>query len=116
MLLSLVYFVFFGCLEALPVIYRDIHGLELYQVGLCFLPVLAGTALAILGSMPFAWYYAKEAKLNRSPPPESRLIPLIIGGMVLPVSLFWLGWVGGFASSECRYSSPSICSIFTKVY
>jgi hypothetical protein len=100
-LLSLVYFVFFGCLEALPVIYGDIHGLEPYQVGLCFLPVLVGTVLGLLGSMPFAWHYAKEAKLGRIPPPESRLVPLIIGGMILPVSLFWLGWVGGYSSGEC---------------
>jgi DHA1 family multidrug resistance protein-like MFS transporter len=109
----LVYFVFFGCLEAFPVIYGDIHGLEPYQVGLCFLPILVGTALAILGSMPFARYYAREANLDQIPPPESRLVPLIIGGLILPASLFWLGWVGGYSSSKSPLFSRIIYSAFT---
>jgi hypothetical protein len=100
-LLSLAYFVFFGYLEALPVIYGDIHGLELYQVGLCFIPILIGAGLATLGSMPLARAYARETKRGSTmPPPERRLIPLIIGGFVLPISLFWQGWAGGYAGGE----------------
>jgi DHA1 family multidrug resistance protein-like MFS transporter len=100
-LLSLAYFVFFGYLEALPVIYGDIHGLELYQVGLCFVPILIGAGLATLGSMPLARAYARETKRGSTmPPPERRLIPLIIGGFILPISLFWQGWAGGYAGGE----------------
>lgn len=104
-LLSLAYFVFFGYLEALPVIYGDIHGLELYQVGLCFLPILLGAGLATVGAMPLAWAYAKEAKSGNEIPPERRLIPLIIGGFILPVSLFWQGWAGAYPSGENGHSS-----------
>jgi DHA1 family multidrug resistance protein-like MFS transporter len=99
-LLSLAYFVFFGFLEALPVIYGDIHGLELYQVGLCFIPIFIGAGIATILALPMARAYEKEARSGIMPPPERRLIPLIVGGFVLPISLFWQGWAGYKSSSE----------------
>jgi DHA1 family multidrug resistance protein-like MFS transporter len=112
-LLSLAYFVLFGFLEAIPVIYGTYHGLELWKVGLCFIPLFVGSVLAIVLSIPFARHYSRKAKADgKMPAPEIRLIPLIVGGFVLPISLLWTGWAGGYKHGL----SHARLAVFTPTY
>jgi MFS transporter, DHA1 family, multidrug resistance protein len=85
-------------LEAFPVIFIDHHGLTVSQDGLMFLGVGIGTTI---GAVSNIWInggnYKNIVKEWRGfPPPEQRLIPATIGGPLLVVGSFWLGWAGAY--------------------
>lgn len=61
---------------------------------LAFLPIAIGTLLSIFPMLYLKKRY-ERILIQRNglpPPPEERLIPLLIAGPCLIISLFWLGW------------------------
>lgn len=94
-----ILYLFFG---AFPLIFTTNHGFVLWQTGLTFLGLVVGLLAGFL-SNPF-WHRNYErlvAKANANvpvgeklpkPEPELRLIPAILGGILIPISLFWVGW------------------------
>ncbi|KAE9403832.1 MFS general substrate transporter [Gymnopus androsaceus JB14] len=90
--LSLAYFLFFGWLEAYPVIFGTIHGLNLGQIGLTFIPICIGMILGMLTLLLFNRRYGEILAKKGSVQPEERLLPVLLGGTFVPISIFWLGW------------------------
>lgn len=70
---------------------------NLVQVGLAFIPIGVGIVLAG-ASAPLQWLdyrpYYKKAVSDEKPmaSPEYRLRPLLLGGFLVPVGVFWLAW------------------------
>ena len=88
-----VLYLFFG---AFVVVFRDNHGFELWQIGLTFTGLLIGQVLAIMTD-PFWNKNYLRLVLNREKnggeaggsEPEYRLPPAMLGGILVPIGLFW---------------------------
>ncbi|KAH8599487.1 putative bicyclomycin resistance protein [Bisporella sp. PMI_857] len=91
-----VVFTFFG---SIPYVFAIEYGFNREETGLVFL----GLGLGCVLSIPTYYFldkmtYMKEwHKLNASGraafvPPEHRLWPAMVGGLGLPIGLFWFGW------------------------
>lgn len=96
-LLGILY-LFFG---AFPLIFSTNHGFTLWQTGLTFLGIVVGLVGALLTNPLWKKNYdrlAAKANANlqgenaQKPDPELRLPPAILGGILVPISLFWVGW------------------------
>lgn len=94
-LLGILY-LFFG---AFPLIFRDLHGFNLWQTGLSFVGIGIGMIIAI--ATDSVWYNLRlklMAKLERetgvegASEPEFRLPPVIFGALLAPIGLFMFGW------------------------
>lgn len=82
LLLGILYLAF----QAFPIIFGEVHGFNTQSVGLSFLGIGLGMMIA-LASQPF-WnrLFAQQAKsLKGDPPPEVRLIPGQVGGILAPI-------------------------------
>lgn len=74
--LSVVYFLLFGWLSAYPVIFSRIHGLNLGENGLCFIPICVGIISGGMIALLFGKRYQHQTQaLGHYPPAEERLLP-----------------------------------------
>ncbi|KAH8729533.1 major facilitator superfamily domain-containing protein [Ilyonectria robusta] len=94
-LLGILY-LFFG---AFPLVFRQIYGFSLWQVGLTFLGILIGMLLA--ACLDPVWYrirarlvdkLSQETGIEGSSEPEFRLPPAILGSILVPAGIFMFGW------------------------
>ena len=75
------------------------RGFTLSQSGLIFIGVGIGTTLGAIINFFFGLHYPDLiAKWKGFPPPEQRLFGAMLGGPLLVVGSFWLGWTGQYAS------------------
>ncbi|EXJ88780.1 hypothetical protein A1O3_01844 [Capronia epimyces CBS 606.96] len=100
--MSIVYGTLYMLFGAFPIVYQELRGWNEGEGGLAFSGVIIGTVLAIFyGALDNKRYIQKSRALAASSssrtslPPEERLIPSIIGGISVPVSLFWFAWTNG---------------------
>ncbi|KAI0295170.1 MFS polyamine transporter [Multifurca ochricompacta] len=97
--ISLVYGVIYAMFEAFPVIFVRIHHFTIQHDGLIFIGVGIGSAMATLANIWLLRPYPRLLKEWRGyPPPEARLPSAMIGGPLLAISIFLLGWTGNYES------------------
>jgi hypothetical protein len=111
-----ILYLFFG---AFPLIFSTNHGFVLWQSGLTFLGLMIGLVGALLTNPLWHKNYQRliakananvpEEKRSQRPDPELRLPPAILGGILVPISLFWVGWT---TYSSVHWIVPIIGSIF----
>lgn len=89
LLLAIIYLLF----EAFPVVFGEIHGLSLSQVGLSYLGLIVGFLLAF-ASFPIWQHITKKliAKNGGKTEPEFKLIQSIAGGPLAAIGLYWLAF------------------------
>jgi multidrug resistance protein len=83
-------YLFFG---AFPLVFETNHGMNMWQAGLTFLGIIVGMLLAA-ASNPI-WARTRKRLVNDSngtSEPEYRLRPALLGGVLVPIGLFWFGW------------------------
>ncbi|KAL0577765.1 hypothetical protein V5O48_004223 [Marasmius crinis-equi] len=88
-ILGILYLAF----QAFPIIFGDKHGFNTQEVGLSFL----GIGIGMAGAMPTQplWnrILAKEAsETGGDIPPEAHLLKGQVGGILVPIGLFWLAF------------------------
>jgi len=96
LLLGILY-LFFG---AFPLVFRTNHDFTLWQNGLTFLGLVIGFVGAVFMNPIWHKNYLRlvakanqgNSKNNQKPEPEYRLPPAILGGILVPIGLFWFGW------------------------
>ena len=97
--MSMVYGLLYALFEAFPVIFGVKRGLGVQYIGLLFFSVAIGT---VSGGIFNLWASRKYPKLLNKwhgfPPPERRLYAAMLGGPMLVIGAFWLGWTGEYAS------------------
>ncbi|KAM0277697.1 hypothetical protein ACHAQH_005640 [Verticillium albo-atrum] len=93
--LALVYSILYLFFQAYPVIFEGVYDLSPGIIGLGYLPILAGILLALAGVFVYDAYLTKH-QVKGSPWASNdthRRLPLAcIGGPLVTIGLFWLGW------------------------
>lgn len=91
--IALLYAVFYTFFEVLPIVFGTIHGMNVGQVGLTFLPVLIAVPVA---GIPYFFYihFNLNSRIRSHQPvsPESRLVPALIGSLTNCSGLFIFAW------------------------
>ena len=85
--------------EAIPFIFITTRGFNSGEAGLVFIGVGVGTTIGAYLTIPLSKHYPRLiVKYRGFPPPEERLYGAMIGGPMLVIGAFWLGWTGQYAS------------------
>jgi multidrug resistance protein len=89
---SFVYGILYLLFSAFPIAYQEMRG---WNDGVGALPFLAVTIGALIGCIVIVLFiprYQRKMIEHNGPVPEERLIPMMIGGILFPIGLFWFAW------------------------
>ncbi|KAJ5666789.1 hypothetical protein N7462_011198 [Penicillium macrosclerotiorum] len=91
--MSIIYGTLYMLFAAYPIVFQEVRGWSEGVGGLAFLGILVGMILAVIYTFPENMRYAKKcSETTDRLPPEVRLPPSMVGGIALPVGLFWFAW------------------------
>jgi MFS family permease len=92
--MAIIYGTLYMLFAAYPIVYVQGRGWSEGIGGLAFIGVLIGMTAAVLYSIyPVNPRYQKVVdEHNGFAPPEARLPPSMLGGICLPIGLFWFAW------------------------
>ncbi|KAK7054503.1 hypothetical protein VNI00_003701 [Paramarasmius palmivorus] len=104
-ILGILYLAF----QAFPIIFQGKHGFNVQETGLSFL----GIGIGMAGAMPTqVWWnklVAKEASKNYGQaPPEAHLLKGELGGILVPLGLYWLAFT---TYAHVHWIVPIIASV-----
>lgn len=106
---ALVLGILYLAFQAFPIIFEDVHGFNTQTTGLTFIGIGLGMLSAISTQPLWNRLYARETdKHNGDPPPEMRLIMGQVGGILVPVGLFWLAFT---TYPQVHWIAPIIASV-----
>jgi MFS transporter, DHA1 family, multidrug resistance protein len=90
---SYIYGILYLFFEAYPVSFQEDRG---WSQGLASLPFLGLLIGVLLGAFGFAYNtrtrFVRKCKEAGRLIPEERLVPMMVGAVLLPAGLFWFGW------------------------
>ncbi|CAG8954335.1 hypothetical protein HYFRA_00005959 [Hymenoscyphus fraxineus] len=91
--MSVLYGLLYMFFVAFPIVYQQGKGYSAGITGLMFIPLALGV-IASACCAPFVnkHYLKLSAKHNGSPPPEVRLIPMMVSCWFIPIGLFIFAW------------------------
>lgn len=109
-LLGILYLFF----TAFRLVFSETYGMNLWQSGMSFLGIIVGMVIAAASSPIWARIRHHLIETNEKgageSEPEYRLPPAILGGVLIPVGLFWFAWT---AYSNIHWIVPIIgCGFF----
>ncbi|KAI0319813.1 MFS general substrate transporter [Amylostereum chailletii] len=91
---SITYATLYAEFSAYPIVFQEHRGFSAGETGLAFLGIgagiLVGTALAPFQNKLY-WRAMDRSEYGQAPP-EARLYFSMVGGVCLPVGLFWFAW------------------------
>lgn len=88
-----IYAFLYTCFVAYPISFQEERGWNGGVGALPFVAVICGVFCACLIIIVFSLTrYRAFIIRNGRVKPEERLIPMILGGILLPVGMFWFGW------------------------
>ncbi|TID21622.1 multidrug resistance protein [Venturia nashicola] len=91
--IALIYGLLYIWFESFPIVFVGIYKFNLGEQGLAFLGIFVGAVLVI---PPFFYWLHKylEPKFDEKGEcqPELRLPAACVGGLFIPICLFWFGW------------------------
>ncbi|PYI17897.1 polyamine transporter 4 [Aspergillus japonicus CBS 114.51] len=106
---SILYGILYLFYQSYPYTYGDLRG---WRTGLNTLPLLGINVGVALGALAMILYNALYFRHHCHDPstgqfiPESRLPPMILGAIFIPVGMFWYAWT----ASPAIYWASSVCS------
>ncbi|OQE31605.1 hypothetical protein PENSTE_c001G02173 [Penicillium steckii] len=91
--MSIIYGTLYMLFAAYPIVFQEVRGWSEGIGGLAFLGILVGMILAVVYTFPENMRYAEKCTQTTDRlPPEVRLPPSMVGGIALPIGLFWFAW------------------------
>lgn len=91
--IAIVYGALFMMFGAFPIVYQEVRGWNQGVGGLAFMGIMVGMIFAIGYTIPDNARYKKVLKSHGGfAPPESRLPPVILASLCIPIGLFWFAW------------------------
>ncbi|TFK54036.1 MFS transporter [Heliocybe sulcata] len=109
--IALVYGLLYLWFEAFPIVFIENHGFNEGEEGLAFMGIFIGSLLSYAIFCLYCYFYL-EKQFEQDGMyiiPEKRLPPAFLGGIALPICIFWFGWT---ASSSIPWIVPIIGSAF----
>ncbi|KAL0568842.1 hypothetical protein V5O48_013128 [Marasmius crinis-equi] len=103
-ILGILYLAF----QAFPIIFGDQHGFNMQEVGLSFLGIGIGMAVVMPTQPLWNRILAKEVSKNGGPSPEDHFLKGEVGGILVPIGLFWLAFT---TYSKVHWIVPIIASV-----
>ncbi|KAI0768444.1 MFS general substrate transporter [Irpex lacteus] len=100
---SLLYAILYCWIESFGVVFIEHHGFSLGENGLAFISLPVGGLVAYIVFLPYINKVLKPKFADGSFVPEDRLPITMLGGALLPISLFWFGWT---SSGSIHWISP----------
>jgi len=89
---ALVYAIYYSFFEVFPLVYIDMYGFNLGQLGLTFLSITVGVFLSIASYWSYVyWIVEPEIRTHGLGAPERRLIPALFVAFFCPIGLFVFG-------------------------
>ncbi|KAF9893792.1 hypothetical protein FE257_009962 [Aspergillus nanangensis] len=91
--MAIIYGTLYMLFAAYPIVFQQTRGWSEGVGGLAFLGILVGMVIAVACTFPDNMHYAKLCSQTTGRlAPEVRLPPSIVGGIALPIGLFWFAW------------------------
>lgn len=91
--MAIIYGTLYMLFGAFPIVYQQNRGWSPGIGGLAFLGVAVGMIIAVAYSIWDNKRYAKLSDKHKGfAPPEARLPPTMLGGIAVPIGLFWFAW------------------------
>jgi DHA1 family multidrug resistance protein-like MFS transporter len=89
---ALVYAIYYSFFEAFPLVYIEMYGFNVGELGLTFLSITVGVFISIVCYWSYVWYVVEpEIRKNGIGSPERRLIPALYSSLCCPIGLFIFG-------------------------
>ncbi|KAE8150969.1 major facilitator superfamily domain-containing protein [Aspergillus avenaceus] len=106
--MAIVYGTLYMLFDAFPIVFQQTRGWSEGVGSLPFLGVMVGMMAAVAANMlDNRRYVAIHRKHNGFAPPEARLPPTMVGGIAIPIGLFWFAWTN---TSPVHWIVPIIAS------
>ncbi|THY62428.1 MFS general substrate transporter [Aureobasidium pullulans] len=91
--MGFIYGFLYLCFEAYPIAFQQERGWNAGVGALPFAAIIVGVAF---GSLFICFFtktrFARKMKEHGEVVPEERMIPMIVGGALLPIGMFWFAW------------------------
>lgn len=92
---ALCYGIYYSFFEVFPMVYMELYGFSVGEMGLTFLSITVGTVVAIAMYYVYLYFVVGPAITSGAPDiPEYRLIPALFSSFLLPAGLFLFAWTG----------------------
>ncbi|KAI0181360.1 MFS general substrate transporter [Hypoxylon sp. FL1284] len=90
---SIVYGILYLIFTAFPIVFESERHWSQGVAGLSYLGIMTGQFIAMILYVFLETMYQKQIARDPSKAtPEARLVPSLIGGVLLPAGLFWFSW------------------------
>ncbi|KAI9714814.1 MAG: hypothetical protein M1820_000103 [Bogoriella megaspora] len=90
---ALLYGIYYSFFEAFPLVYLNIYGFNIGQMGLTFLSITVAVILSIAIYWAYIyWIIEPGIKKHGLGAPERRLIPAMYSSVLCPIGLFMWAW------------------------
>lgn len=110
--MSFIYGLLYLFLTAYPLVFQGVHGFDEGVGGLPFFGLVVGIFFVAAYIIYDARNYNKKLAANGGiPVPEWRLPPVILGGILFSIGLFWFGWTG--YRKDIHWIAPTLSGLFT---
>ncbi|KAK9366752.1 major facilitator superfamily domain-containing protein, partial [Lipomyces kononenkoae] len=103
---SIVYGIYYSYFEVFPLVYIDIYGMNIGEMGLVFLVVLIACIIAAMTFAAYLWFYLEPDIMQRGlRAQEHRLVPALLAVFGPTIGLFLFGWT---ARQSIHWVVPTI--------
>lgn len=110
---AIIYGIFYSFFEAFPLVYNEMYGFNLGELGLTFLSVTVGVIISIAWYWWYIYYIVEPSiRANGLGAPERRLIPALFVTFLVPIGLFIFGWT---ARSDIHWIVSCIGIVVTTI-
>ena len=107
---SFVYALLYMTLEVFPIVFAEIRHYSLVISTLPFLGLFVGVLFAVVINLSNQPHYKHIVdREGGKPVPEARLPPMLIGGVLFAIGLFWFGWT---AAPHFSWVLPTVAAAF----
>lgn len=110
--MSIIYSYLYFMFTTFAFVFKDQYGFNTGEAGLAYLGLGIGFVVGQFGVATFSDAYIKKKMTQGPMMPEYRLPPLMLGGFLVPIGLFWYGWT---AEYKTHWIVPIIGTAFTGI-
>ena len=105
---SFVYALLYLTLEVFPIVFAENRHYSLVVSTLPFLGLFVGVCFALVINLSNQPRYMRIVDQNGGKPvPEARLPPMLVGGLLFAIGLFWFGWT---AAPQYSWALPTVAA------